>query len=686
MGKKKRLSIKLLQLPIPEVHDLYTQGNIPLAAGYLKATTMKKEVLEDDHIRIIPREMANYAGDDAILKWIMQNNTNIVGFTNYMWNIDRNIHLAKKIKETNPDIFVVFGGPEIDRQHWALKNKSIDAFVIGEGEDTFIDLIKDLKNGNQLKRIYQSTKPVNLKEIPNPYLEKILVPWRNESMFLETMRGCPYHCKYCFYSKGGWHPQSIHGQPDAVLSEASSQKGVGDPNLFTVSRMPFFRGFISKWGRNPQPIHGQPDAVLSGASSQKCAEKRGFHKGLVESYSSMRFFPEEYVPKLFAMARHYQVPELYFMDPSFNVTPQLKEKLERIQHLNTTGIPIHTEIRLEGVTKDIAQLMKKAGFRSVEAGLQSVNEKSLAAINRNWDKEKFIRGAQLLQEQGIDVKTGIILGLPYDDLNDLEQTLDFVIDLNLAESMEIYPLSLIPGTQLRDEAQSMGITYMAHPPYWVLSTQYMSQKDLKFAVEMMENKLGIEFFPPIIPRFKNIYPDYLHFLDLREKDKINTQLNVLYRHPERIGRSLTILTGEGNDITKLVELGRWLQKVSPFTLVQLVMDRNTILPDEDIQCLSDAFYYPHHYFNHIHHYKADSQRQYSLRFFHLTDNLEMAESYLYQPRYCDLILRYTPGTIEKARDILQEKPILLVEGPIHEEELTELKRIYQGFENFLVKF
>ncbi len=604
MNKKKRLSIKLVQLPIPEVHDLYTQGNIPLAAGYLKASVLRKGVLADDDIRIIPRDMANDAGDNAILKWILQDNTNMVGFTNYMWNIDRNIHLAKQIKKTNPVTSVIFGGPEIDRQHWALENKSIDAFVIGEGEDAFIDLIKDLKNGKPLKRVYQSTKPVNLKEIPNPYLEKTLVPWQNESMFLETMRGCPYQCKYCFYSK---------------------------------------------------------------------------------SYSSMRFFPGEQLPRLFQGAQDYRVPELYFMDPSFNVTPKLKAKLEHIQHLNTTGIPIHTEIRLEGVSKEIALLMKKAGFRSVEAGLQSVNEKSLAAIGRSWHKEKFIQGAQLLLEQGIDVKTGIILGLPYDDLSDLEHTLDFVIDLNLAESMEIYPLSLIPGTQLRDEAQSMGITYMPYPPYWVLSTQYMSQKDLKFAVEMMENKLEIEFFPPIIPRFSKFHPGYWHFLDLREKEKLNGQLKALYRYPERIGHSLTILLGENSDLNRLVKLGQWLQKVSPFTLVQLVMDRDTIPPDEDILRLSGAFYNPHHYFNHIHHYKADSQGQYSLRFFHLTGSLEIAESYLYQPRYCDLVLRYTPGLIGKARDILEEKPILLVEGPIDEEEFTELKLIYQGFENLLVK-
>jgi hypothetical protein len=384
------------------------------------------------------------------------------------------------------------------------------------------------------------------------------------------------------------------------------------------------------------------------------------------------------------MARNYNIPELYLMDPSFNVTPRLNEKLEGIQHLNTTGIPIHTEIRLEGVTKEIALLMKRAGFQSVEAGLQSINEKSLAAIGRNWNKKKFIQGAQFLREQDIDVKTGIILGLPYDSLKDLDHTLDFVLDLNLTESMDIYPLSLIPGTQLKDEALSMGITYMPHPPYWVLSTPYMSEKDLKFSIEMIENKLEIEFFPPIIPRFRNIHPDYFHFLDLREKKKRQCRLDFLYRNPARVGHSLTILLEEQIDIQQLVVLGRWLQTVNTFTLIQLVMDRNTIPSHEEIQQLSDAFFTPQHYFNHIHHYKADGQGKFSIRFFHLTDNLRVAESYIYQPRYCDIILRYTPGLLKKGREILEEKPILLLETGISENELGELKQIYQGFEDLLI--
>jgi coproporphyrinogen III oxidase-like Fe-S oxidoreductase len=108
---------------------------------------------------------------------------------------------------------------------------------------------------------------------------------------------------------------------------------------------------------------------------------------------------------MFNLAREYRVPEIYLLDPSFNVTPGLKERLELIVKCNTTHIPIHTEIRLEGVSPGIAKSMQRAGFKSVEAGLQSVNEKSLAAVGRTWDRDKFVRAAKLLQSHDIDVKT-----------------------------------------------------------------------------------------------------------------------------------------------------------------------------------------------------------------------------------------------------------------------------------------
>lgn len=599
-------NVRLVQLPIPEVQDLYSLGNIPLAAGYLNAYAMSKGVVDKDEIRIIPGEIANYGGDAAVLKALAEPGTGpaLVGFGTYMWNLERNLYLAKRLKELNPLTTVLLGGPEINTGHQVQDLPYIDAAVIGEGEQAFVDFLIDWKNNRQSitdKRVYRSHRPVNLHEVPNPYLDGLLAPVPGESVFFETMRGCPYPCKYCFYSK---------------------------------------------------------------------------------SHAGMRYFPDEWVPALFALARDYRVPEIYLMDPSFEVTPDLEKKLAAIRSANSTRIPVHTEMRLESITPRIADSMAAAGIASVEAGLQSVNPKSLEAIGRPWNRKAFARGAKLLQKFDIDVKTGVILGLPYDGFPEILETLDFVMELGLETAMELYPLALLPGTRLREEAQDWGIKYMNHPPYWVTSTNCLDAMELKSAIELVEQKLEIEFFPPIVPHFKNFHPVYIHFLDLRENP--GRHINRLFRFPEKVGQSLTVLTGNDTEPDQLAGLGKWLKQTNPFTLVQLVMERDTVPSMNQIEEISTAFLNRHCYFNHLHHYKIDPQGHYSLRIFHLTANLEAAESYLYESHYFDLVLRYTPPLLSRGRSILEANPVLLVDSPVSPEEKTELINCYQGFENLLI--
>jgi hypothetical protein len=228
------------------------------------------------------------------------------------------------------------------------------------------------------------------------------------------------------------------------------------------------------------------------------------------------------------------------------------------------------------------------------------------------------------------------------------------------------------------------MTFMPRPPYWVLSTPQMSADDFKIAVTVAEEKLDIEFFPPLIPRFGNgqSRSHYPCFLDLR-KD-IDARLEDLYRQPEKLGHSLTILVHGDVDPVRLDRLARWLQRQSPFTLVQLVMEHDTLPAVEDIRRLAGAFSPEPHYFDRIHHYKVDRQQTYSFRFFLLTPRLDTAEKLLYAPQYGDLVLKYTPELLSEGRHILAGHPLLLVDTPIAGREREELRRVYAEFDQLLI--
>lgn len=130
-------------------------------------------------------------------------------------------------------------------------------------------------------------------------------------------------------------------------------------------------------------------------------------------------------------------------------------------------------------------------------------------------------------------------------------------------------------------------------------------------------------------------------------------------------------------------LGVWLRETNPFTLVQVVVDCPSI-PSRFLEKLAACFRWVPGYFDRIHHYKIDSQERYSLRFFHLVRDLEVAGRYLYEPLFCDLVVRFSPRLLSHGSDILEANPLLLVDSPVDDQQETKLREYYDGFENLLI--
>ena len=152
-----------------------------------------------------------------------------------------NIMIAKKIKESSPDTYIVFGGPQSDVSAYDTLDEIswVDFCCRGEGETTVYPLFSALLKGEDYTEIdgltYRDTNS-NIVENPVapliedldtlPYIDYSFVP--NEAIEytvkdsfaarLDVGRGCPFKCAYCS-TNIFWQKKFRIKSADRIISE-----------------------------------------------------------------------------------------------------------------------------------------------------------------------------------------------------------------------------------------------------------------------------------------------------------------------------------------------------------------------------------------------------------------------------------------------------------------------------------
>lgn len=209
-----RRRVLLVQLPIPPVGPEPIRGNVPLAAAYLKMFAERRGLRDAYEIEILPTPLANTLGDRGLVAEILAREPWMVGFTSYLWNIERTLWIAGELKRLRPELKVIIGGPEVTADNaWVLEHPAVDFAAIGEGEQTFAELLGELATNERPQRPIEGLfvrggktpafrRPLaNLDDVSSPYLTGILDAADEEMLLLETIRGCIFKCKFCYYPK-----------------------------------------------------------------------------------------------------------------------------------------------------------------------------------------------------------------------------------------------------------------------------------------------------------------------------------------------------------------------------------------------------------------------------------------------------------------------------------------------------
>ncbi len=400
--------------------------DLQLALYYLKSYLLQNKIRRDFNPQVKIHVFNEYEKIPQIVEQIESIHPELLAFSCYIWNIENILKVCSKIKKVLPELKIVLGGPEVSPRAQEILEKH-----------KFIDVV---------------------------------VRGEGEVTFSEVVRNIFYadldSVKGISFLKNNKVVHNVDREVIANLDEIPS---------------PYLSGIVNLKDKS---IVDVPIETTRGCafSCYYCY----YHK----SFPGVRYFPLARVEKELKLILSHKPREVYLMDATFNSNPQRAKKILKLFIKHNKNSSLHVELKAELVDEEMAKLLRQANAFNIEIGIQSTNPKTLKAINRSFNKEKFKLGIELLNKSGLFYEIQLIDCLPYQSYQDFKDSLDWLYSLYPIKVV-VFRFALLFGTCLRDKAKDYGICFDNSAPYYALKSSVMSHKDivkidkLRFAMERL---------------------------------------------------------------------------------------------------------------------------------------------------------------------------------------------------------
>ena len=377
----------------------YPCGDPPLGVAYLHSYIKRKINLDMD--------VYDTTFEKKPLEYIRNSFTDkkydVVGISLMTSMLNDALNVASIIKEINPNTKIIFGGPHPTvMPNETLQNKCVDAVIIGEGELTLLELIKNKSNFEMVNGIWfkkdgkiirNSFRPPNknIDEFSFPLLDKfpmedyIKVWFQLETSIGKLMgtnilmsRGCPFNCSYC------------------------------QPTL------------------------------------------RRLFGNVVRTRSA-----ESVIEELKYLKKRFKINSFFFDDDTFAFNRKIilelcdlmiKEKLDLIWGCN---------IRADLVSEDLLLKMKEAGLKKLAMGVESASQRILDKIyNKGITIKQVENSIDIIDKVGLECRGYFMIGAPTETVDEIKQTIKLSKRLKINEATFSITTPL-PSTTLYDRTKHM---------------------------------------------------------------------------------------------------------------------------------------------------------------------------------------------------------------------------------------
>lgn len=394
-GSRDNLDIVLIN-PWPKAEGI-NEATIepPLGLAYIAAVLeregFKPDIVDASVLRLKVGKVAEI---------VLQKKPKIVGISANVISARSAFEISRILKRKNKNLKVIFGGPHptaLPKE--TLEKSKADAIVLGEGEETALEICQRMKRKRPLFKnvaglvyrengeiIQNERRPLigDLDSLPFPAYH--LLPDLNcyktrarkkpvASIF--TSRGCPFQCVYC------------------------------SSNIFGKKyRM-----------RSPQNVLEEIDYLV----------------------------------------KHYQVKQIDILDDNFTLIKERTDKIfdGLIARGHNLAINLQSGIRADRVDKELIKKMRKAGVFKIAFGVETGDKRVLKIIKKSLDLRAVLKATKWAKKEGITTYGFFMFGLPGETKTSMQKTINFAkkMDPDIAHFGITVPF---PGTELYEEIKRRG--------------------------------------------------------------------------------------------------------------------------------------------------------------------------------------------------------------------------------------
>jgi radical SAM superfamily enzyme YgiQ (UPF0313 family) len=321
----------------------------------------------------------------------------MVGATAVTMTIDGALAVIAEVKSLHPEAVTVVGGPHVTfcAAETLAAGPAVDVVVIGEGEETVVELGRAVRDGTDLARVrgiaYRDGVEVHLTprrrrirdldRLPLP--ARHLLPlgrYRSLGMPISmiTSRGCPHRCIFC----------------------------VG-------------RRMVGARLRLRRPVHVVDELAALA--------RLGFHQ--------------------------VNIADDLFTADADRCAAVCAEILRRGLRVRWTAFA-----RVDTLTRDLLDRMKAAGCTAVSFGIESGNARILRTVRKGITLAQVEAAVRMCADAGVAALASFILGLPGETPETLTETIEFGRRLEaLGLIYGFHLLAPFPGTRVRDRSREYGL-------------------------------------------------------------------------------------------------------------------------------------------------------------------------------------------------------------------------------------